>query len=280
MRYSEYNRKMGLLTTSFMMVHNPCMSIFDINLNSHKLLSSYLLRLDLNQSVPSLDYLNQLIESHQAHVPFENFTRINDFKIKTAQFSSLEESLEQIVNGAGGVCWSLARAFHWLLKELGFKTEYLYMEPGHVCLKVTLDQDYYVDVGYAAPFFQAMPLKTSFTVNAVSEKFAYQVGETQIEVERNPGPKKYLWPTPFTSAQIEAEFAKGNLWGQNRFLSETVILKYVDRKLVKLYGRVFTDFRSGEKHESELSDEEINKILTVVFKIDPELYHRARKWLL
>lgn len=154
------------------------------------------------------------------------------------------------------------------------------MEPGHVCLKVSLDQEYYVDVGYAAPFFQAMPLHQSFTIQSLSEEFVFEVGESKVAVTRTPGPKKSLHLTPYTPAQIEAEFSKGNLWGQNRFLSETVILKFIDQKLVKLHRRVFTDFRSGVKTEKELSDAEINKILTVVFQIDPELYHRARKWLL
>jgi arylamine N-acetyltransferase len=257
------------------------MSIFDVSsFTSTTVLDAYLRRLGLNKFQTSLTFLNQLIENHQAKVPFENFTRICDFKEKPIQFSTLEESLEQIINGAGGVCWSNARAFNWLLKELGFKTQYLFMEPGHVCLKVTLDQDYYVDVGYAAPFFQAMPLHQSFSVQAVSEEFIFEVGDARVEVTRTPGPKKSLHLLPYTFKQIETEFAKGNVWGQNRFLSETVILKYVDQKLVKLYGRVFTDFRSGVKTEKELSDAEINKILTVVFQIDPELYHRASKWLL
>ncbi|MBA2406295.1 MAG: arylamine N-acetyltransferase [Bdellovibrionales bacterium] len=256
------------------------MSIFDITFTSQELLDSYLARLGLKKMPPSLVYLNLLIERHQQTVPFENLTRINDFKEKQLRFSSLPESLEQIANGAGGVCWSIARAFRWLLKELGFETQYLFMEPGHVCLKVSLDQDYYVDVGYAAPFFQAMPLNQSFKLQTLSEEFNYAVSAVKVEVVRTPGPTKNLHLNPYTHEQIEAEFLKGNNWGQNKFLSETVILKYVNHKLVKLYGRVFTDFRTGEKQEKELSDPEINKILTVIFEIDPQLYYRARKWLL
>ena len=118
------------------------MSIFDITTYSSTIvLDAYLRRLGLNKFKPTLTFLNQLIEHHQAEVPFENFTRICDFKEKLIHFSTLEESLEQIVNGAGGVCWSSARAFHWLLKELGFKTQYLYMEPGHVCREQTFFQN-------------------------------------------------------------------------------------------------------------------------------------------
>src|SRR5690606_33211243 len=97
---------------------------------------------------PTLNYLNLLIKNHQIRVPFENMTRIYDFKNHPQKFSTIPLFIERLQNGGGGVCWSLARGFGWLLTSLNFTTEYLYMDPGHVCLKVTLDQDYYVDVGY------------------------------------------------------------------------------------------------------------------------------------
>lgn len=256
------------------------MSLFDTSFSSKPLLDAYLNRLKLSQNTPNLNFLNTLIDRHQSVVPFENLTRIRDFKEKALGFPTLEESLQQIIEGNGGVCWSLARAFKWLLKELGFKTEYLYMEPGHVCLKVTLDQEYYVDVGYGAPFFQAMPLHQTFQVKSLSEDFSYEVKGTFVDVKRTPGPHKKLNLIPYTPEQIEAEFLKGNVWGQNRFLSETIISKYVNHGLVRLYGRVFTDYRSGKKVENEVSWEETNKILTLIFEIDPKLYDQARKLLL
>jgi hypothetical protein len=256
------------------------MSIFDISYTSKPILDAYLKRLKLSQENPTLNYLNALIDTHQSLVPFENLTRIRDFKEKPLRFPTIEESLQQIIEGHGGVCWSLARAFKWLLKELGFKTEYLYMEPGHVCLKVTLDQEYYVDVGYGAPFFRAMPLNETFHVQSASEDFSYDVKGTFVDVKRTPGPQKKLHLIPYSPEQIEAEFLRGNVWGQNRFLSETVISKYINHSLVRLYGSVLTDFRSGQRVEKEVSLEEMNKILTLIFEIDPELYHQARKWLL
>lgn len=255
------------------------MSLFDISFSSSYYLSGYLERLGLNKSAPDLKFLNELILAHQSHVPFENLTRICDFIERPAKFSSLEESLQNILNGNGGVCWSQARAFHWLLKELGFKTQYLFMDPGHVCLKVTLDQDYYVDVGYAAPFFEAQKLNQSFTVKSVSEEFVFTLGESEALVVRTPGPTKKLMLKPYEHQEIEAEFLKGNNWGQNRFLTETVILKYVDQKLIRLYGKTFLDYRSGIKEERILDDAEIVSILRDVFQVSPDLYFKARSYL-
>lgn len=255
------------------------MSLFDISFSSSYFLAGYLKRLGVNQAAPDLKLLNELIQAHQSIIPFENFTRIIDFKERSAKFSNIEESLQNILDGNGGVCWSQARSFHWLLKELGFKTQYLYMEPGHVCLKVTLDQDYYVDVGYAAPFFEAQKLNQSFTVKTISEEFVFTLGEADAQVVRTPGPTKRLILKPFEHQQIETEFLKGNNWGENRFLSETVILKYVDQKLVRLYGKTFLDYRSGTKTERLLDDEEIVSILGDVFQISPDLYFKARSYL-
>lgn len=255
------------------------MSLFDISFSSAGLVTGYLKRLGLSPEPPDLIYLNKLIHAHQSRVPFENLTRICDFKERPAAFSSLEESIESMINGAGGVCWSHARAFRWLLKELGFKTEYLYMEPGHVCIQVTLDQRFYVEVGYSAPFFEAKPLNQSFTVQAPSEEFVFTPGEQDAMVVRTPGPTKKLHLRPFHHSEIEAEFMKGNVWKQNRFLSETLVSAYIDQKLVRLYGKTFLDYRTGTKVERILDDHEIDLILRNVFQMSPDLYHRARNYL-
>lgn len=66
----------------------------------------------------------------------------------------------------------------------------MYMDPGHLCLRVNLDQPYYVDVGYCAPLFQAYPLYESFQVSNVRETFTYEVSNNRIKIARNPGPAK------------------------------------------------------------------------------------------
>ncbi len=72
----------------------------------------------------------------------------------------------------------------------------MYMDPGHLCLRVNLDQPYYVDVGYCAPLFQAYPLYESFQVSTVRETFTYQVSNKEIHITRDPGPTKTLITEP------------------------------------------------------------------------------------
>ena len=45
---------------------------------------------------------------------------------------SLEEYVDRIVSRrAGGLCWTLARGFHFLLTDLGFDASLMIMAPGH-----------------------------------------------------------------------------------------------------------------------------------------------------
>jgi arylamine N-acetyltransferase len=255
------------------------MSLFATTFESPELLQGYLTRLGLLKESPSLVFLNQLIRQHQHVIPFENLSRIIDFKEKKDQFSTLSESLEAICNGQGSVCWSHARSFKWLLTQLGFDTHYLYMDPGHVCLKVTLDQDYYVEVGYAAPFFEAKPLNQSFFVKTPLEDFHFQHRDHFVDVIRNPGPSKRLSLTIKDPHEIEAEFLKGNQWRMNRFLCGILVHKFIDESVVRLLGTSFMDFRSGKSVEKELSQKELEQTLQDVFHLDPELFHRAHHYL-
>ena len=253
--------------------------LFDTNYHSSWALENYINRLGLQRQEPTLDYLNKLIRSHQENIPFENFTRIIEFHSTPNKFPTLEEYLNRFTEGTGGVCWSHARSFKWLLTQLGFKVEYLYMEPGHVCLKVNLDQNYYVDVGYAAPFFEAYPLKHSFEVQASSELFQYQVHDSFVEVIRTPGPTKKLHLKRATELDLEMSFTQGNTWKQNRFLSILVINKYENGNLIRLNNELFYDYRSGEKVEKTLDMKEVEKVLSLEFKIDPKYYFEAKKLL-
>lgn len=255
------------------------MSLFSTNFRSPELLSGYLHRIGSQRQDPSLTYLHQLIRNHQHAVPFENLSRIIDFWEKPEQFSTLPQSLEDICRGQGSVCWSHARSFKWLLEQLGFQASYLYMDPGHVCLKVSLDQDYYVEVGYAAPFFEAKPLHESFVIKSSSEEFHFQHRGPFVDVVRLPGPTKQLSLEVKSPQEIEAEFLKGNFWKTNRFLSATLIHKFIDGAAVRLQGQKLVDFRSGEKIESDLGPEEMRDTIRKIFQMDPELYFKALRYL-
>ena len=128
-------------------------------------------------------------------MPFETLTKLLDYEpgLRRGDFlPEIDEYVERIVTrGAGGLCWTLARGFHFLLGELGFDASLMLMDPGHCCVRVELPEGpFYADVGYAAPIFQAYPLFQSFSLVTPRETFEYAVREDGIFVTRQPGPAK------------------------------------------------------------------------------------------
>lgn len=245
---------------------------FDLNFHSADHLNLYLKQLGLSQEGPSLEYLNRLIHSHQHNVPFETFTRITDYGNYLYHLAPIPAYIERLHLGYGGVCWTLARGFHWLLKELGFETQYYYMDPGHVCVVVKLPEgEFYADVGYGAPFFKAKPLRTNFLATSPLEIFKYEVKGETVLVTRTPGPTKTLILRPQTHAEINAFFEQMNVIN-SKFLTTLTISKYFNKKLLRLTG----DRLIGDGPERQLTQEEIIQVLVTRFGVYPLIYNEAR----
>lgn len=256
------------------------MGPFDINSSSEELLSIFLRQLNADRKKPSLNYLDELIFLHQHTIPFETYTRILDYHEHPESLPSIEAYIKRLPDGTGGVCWTLARGFHWLLSQLGFATHYLLMEPGHVCLAVKIEEEYhYADVGYAAPFFKSYPLKQSFEVTESWEKFSYSIKESLVEVSREPGPSKSLGLTPIAPEDIRKAFRDRNIWGTNRFLTTLTINKFIDKKLIRLKGDVLYDYRSGKLIERQLNKDEVPQTVQNLFKMSPRYYLKAQSLL-
>lgn len=245
---------------------------FDLNFKSEDHLNLYLKHLGLSFEGPSLTYLNEIIHAHQHKVPFETFTRITDFHSYLDHLMPIPVYIERLELGCGGVCWTLARGFHWLLKQLGFETQYFYMDPGHVCVVVKLPEGiFYADVGYGAPFFKAKPLMQSFIATSPQEIFKYDVKGDHVLVTRTPGPTKTLILKPQTPAEINAYFEQMNV-STSKFLTTLSISRYVSKKLLKLTG----DKLTGDGPERHLSEDEIEDVLIEKFGIYPRFYKDAK----
>ena len=255
------------------------MQLFTSTYKSQAHLELYMARLKLGRQLPTLSFLNHLISAHQHSIPFENLSRISDYHEQPEKFPTLDVYLARSALGYGGVCWSLARSFHWLLLSLGFKVSYLYMDPGHVCLKVKLDQDYYVEVGYGAPIFRAAPLAQSFTITTNAENFDYQFKSIEVVVVRTPGPTKILSLNPVSEEEIERQFRIRNSIAENKFLQMTLIQKFSEGHLVRLKDGVLTDYRQKEVSSRKLDQKEITSLLENFFMIEPAVYFKAIEYL-
>lgn len=248
---------------------------------------SFLDYLGLDRQGPGLDFLNALVRQHQLKVPFETLTKIIDYERGYREENFLPD-VERYVGrtvtaGTGGTCWALARGFHWLLRALGFEVSYMVMDPGHVCLRVELDQPYYVDVGYAAPLFQAYPLRQSFTAQSPREVFTYNVEGRNIRVTREPGPEKVLKATPRALREFKADIVASNQWTPDSFLTRLSIFSYVDGVPTSLSNRTLKQHYQDRKEERILTDDEVLYWVEHKFGTDPQIYREAqrlhRKWM-
>jgi arylamine N-acetyltransferase len=248
----------------------------------HPLVNQFLTFLQVEKKEPTLDYLNELVCQHQLRVRWENITKILDWENgnESGDFlPPIETYMERVTTkGYGGTCWSIAVGFYWLLDNLGFDVQYIYMDPGHLCLRVNLDQAYYVDVGYCAPLFQAYPLLESFTAHNVRETFEYTVvTENEIHVVRTPGPTKTLSPTPRNSEDMVPLIQKSNIWETSPMFQEIRIFGYIDNMLTSITNTKLKQYRENETYETELTQEEMTYWITEKFNMDYEMHKEAMR---
>lgn len=243
------------------------------------LIEAFLGHLGLQRQAPDLAYLNVLVDRHQRRVPFETLTKLIDYERghESGEFlPDIETYVNRIVtSGTGGTCWTLARGFHWLLSQLGFDAKYMIMEPGHVCLRVELDQAYYADVGYAAPLFRAYPLNESFTVEDVRCSFHYEVTDDGIVTRQTPGPVKRLITTPRDFKEFDPLIKDANQWTPDSFLTRLSIFSYLQGVPTGLINGTLKRHLPEGLDECSLSHEETLSWFVEKFGVDPDIYCQA-----
>jgi len=241
----------------------------------------FLAYLQLEREAPSPEYLDRIIREHQLRVPFETLTKLADYEPGLARGDFLppvEQYIDRVIErSAGGLCWTLARGLHFLLLDLGFEADLMYMDPGHCCVRVELPEGpHYADVGYAAPIFRAYPLYESFSLETPREKFEYQVREDGIFVTRQPGPAKQLDPAPRTLESLKPVIDSANDWNAGRsFLHNLAYSGYADGVYTTLNNGLFRRYLPSGPDETTVEPEAIPGLLEDVFGADPGLYREA-----
>jgi N-hydroxyarylamine O-acetyltransferase len=125
----------------------------------------YLSLLGVSATIPDLDTLVRLVRAHVLTVPFENVSKL--YYGKTGSVDAAMD-LTQYLDGIerhhfGGTCYAGAFHLNQLLRELGFRAALcgadMRRPDVHLVNVVSLGgREYLVDVGYAAPFIEPMPM--------------------------------------------------------------------------------------------------------------------------
>jgi N-hydroxyarylamine O-acetyltransferase len=133
-------------------------------------LSAYLHRIQFDGSVrPDLATLRAIHRAHQYAIPFENL----DVQLRRPVALDPEANYHKIVRRRrGGWCYEMNGVMGWALKQMGF--EVMRMSAGvmrvragdaqlgnHLCLLVSLDEPYLVDVGFGGSLAEPLPLRAT-----------------------------------------------------------------------------------------------------------------------
>ena len=131
-------------------------------------LQAYLQRIGYAGSLePNLVTLVALHREHLNAVPFENL----DVQFGAPPDLNLDTIFDKLVmRGRGGWCYEMNGVFGWVLKEIGFEVTRIAggvmrqsrgdeQSGTHLCLIVTLDRDYLVDVGFGGALVTPIPLQ-------------------------------------------------------------------------------------------------------------------------
>ena len=125
----------------------------------------YLKILKISRRNPSIGALTQIVRAHLTTIPFENISKIhykNNYGLTT--IPDFDLYLDGIsINNFGGTCYSNNYYLNKLLNYLGYDVRLCGADMTnpdvHIVNIVSIEnRDYLVDVGYAAPFLNPIPL--------------------------------------------------------------------------------------------------------------------------
>jgi len=205
------------------------------------LFTEYLNILEVSIKEPSLIALRELIESHLINIPFENISKLYNKK-KYALYDI--PNFEQYIDGIkkykfGGTCYSNNYYFNKLLEYLGYNVILCGADMKNpdvhiVSIVKPENQEFIIDVGYAAPFFEPLPRNISSN---------YQISF---------GKDKYiLFP------QDSSGFSQLNFY-RNDSLKHSYV--------VKPHPKSISDFTNVIKDSFSQTSTFMNSILLVIFK--------------
>jgi arylamine N-acetyltransferase len=186
--------------------------------SKQKLFDKYLELLEVEFSSPTFNSLRKIVKAHLIRVPFENISKLLYKKRGMINIPDLSTFLDGIEKyNFGGTCYSNNYYLYLLLEHLGYKIILcgadMKKPDVHLISIVIFDaEEYIVDCGYAAPFFEPLPgnLNIDFVIDFGEEKYIVkpkdESGKTKVE-QYNDG-KLQHWYTANPQPRKISEFSK------------------------------------------------------------------------
>jgi len=222
--------------------------------------SRYLRLLGVPSRRPGRDALFELTAAHLTRVPFENVSKL--YYRRTARLRGLPDP-DRFMEGIerwhfGGTCYANAYYLNQLLLHLGYQADLCGADMSapdvHLVNIVTLDgRRYLVDVGYAAPLLEPMPLDLDCDQRIVWGRERYVLkapdaaGRPRLEVHRDGGLKHgYLVnPAPRRIEEFAGVIADSFADGAT-FMHALLIARFWPRRSLTLRNLTLIDAEGAD----------------------------------
>ncbi len=250
------------------------------------LFKEYLQILDVSVKKPSIDALKELISSHLAHIPFENISKIYyKKKLNLLYIPTLELYVEGIRKyNFGGTCYSNNFYFNRLLKYLGYNIVLCGADMKnpdvHIVSIVTIEnQEFIIDVGYAAPFFEPLPrnLSTEYQINFGIDKYILLPkdcnGFSRLNFYRNNILKHSYVVKPYSRSISEFDHViKASFDITATFMNAILLVLFGKNSSKVIHNFSIIEFENNNYKKTILPDEnELMKEIENKFRIPKEI---------
>jgi N-hydroxyarylamine O-acetyltransferase len=228
---------------------------------------------------PDLTTLRALHRAHVRAVPFENL----DIHVGVPIELDLERILHKIIDRRrGGFCYELNSAFAALLVSIGFRVDLLEGQVygdaelvpfGHLCLRVTLDAPYLVDVGFGRAFDEPLRIEPGVDQqDAVGPVRIDDTGDGWFDLRTN-GARTYRLSS---QARDLADFESGCTYHQTSpsspFTQGTVCSLRTDDGRITIAGAALIETAAGTRTQRAVDPAELGVLLERRFGVvlEPE----------
>ena len=248
--------------------------------------------LKMEQSAPTLVYLQELIAAYCRTVPWESVSRIVKKKShqKPENCLRLEEEFwtSALENGTGGTCYESNWAFFWLLQSLGYQgyltiNNVIDKSSCHAAIIVIIERCKYIaDVGY--PMYGPVSIHEGETTLTETPLITYRstaITKDEYGIENVPHPKLYLFHLKDipVSAAAYLKMAAADYGEKGLFLDRIVIRKVIDGVPTRFDSADLPYnihlLQQGAKHKNHIASQDVITALHSHFGIDKELLQKA-----
>lgn len=290
MLHWQYNNasKKGI---RFIFYSTLCQQNQRFSTNSHFMrIENYLARIsypDLHQI--SISSLFKLHQSHVYNIPFECL----DIHLGIPITMNVENIYKKVVSYfRGGFCYELNALFNWLLNQLGYEASIISAqiingnqagpEYDHMAIRVKLESDWLLDVGYGDLFINPIEIKPDVVQYDGANYFMVkELGDDRYSLLMSPTgahfKEKYVFSlSAVATEKFEEQCQLKQTSEDSHFVKNLICTQPTAKGRKTIFNHKFLHRENGERHISTFENEsDLVRCLREDFGIDIAKYqHR------